>query len=326
MLGVDLQGDTRPLRGLTEPTLATSTGTVNEAAAETDPDGKRSGARLESGEQIANVRLDRLLGAKTGAHQPRRSQVRPRSTPAPSSTRLCRLAVTGPHQIVEKIGVPGSTIFAVLTADNHGTGDPGHRHIVGYTTTTGRRGRRAWPPPTTSRRSQPQATWSSSAAHSGTHRLRNCFSRASQPQEPDGGSRTRARCPTASVGSTRTSAIRSQPANEAPYRLIDEVEVGHAVVVSSFTNLYGCQIGDETRIGPFVEIQRGVVIGARCKIQSHNFICTRAKGGGRVFRRLRTDPQPLLDAFRRRRLAQSARSRAEPRLKLCIVAFGDLLD
>jgi acetyltransferase-like isoleucine patch superfamily enzyme len=38
-------------------------------------------------------------------------------------------------------------------------------------------------------------------------------------------------------------------------------------------NIYGARIGDETRIGPFVEIQRGVAIGARCKIQSHSFIC-----------------------------------------------------
>lgn len=41
----------------------------------------------------------------------------------------------------------------------------------------------------------------------------------------------------------------------------------------SFTNLYGCSIGDDTRIGPFVEIQRGARIGARCKIQSHAFVC-----------------------------------------------------
>ena len=41
----------------------------------------------------------------------------------------------------------------------------------------------------------------------------------------------------------------------------------------SFTNLYGCAIGDETRIGTFVEIQRGARIGARCKIQSHVFVC-----------------------------------------------------
>ena len=43
--------------------------------------------------------------------------------------------------------------------------------------------------------------------------------------------------------------------------------------VFPFTNLYGCSIGDETRVGPFVEIQRGASIGAHCKIQSHTFIC-----------------------------------------------------
>ena len=40
-----------------------------------------------------------------------------------------------------------------------------------------------------------------------------------------------------------------------------------------FTNLYGCRVGDNTRIGPFVEVQRGAVIGSNCKIQSHTFIC-----------------------------------------------------
>lgn len=52
-----------------------------------------------------------------------------------------------------------------------------------------------------------------------------------------------------------------------------DVELGLDAVVAPFTNLYGCSIGDETRIGPFVEIQRGVSIGARCKIQSHTFVC-----------------------------------------------------
>jgi UDP-2-acetamido-3-amino-2,3-dideoxy-glucuronate N-acetyltransferase len=61
--------------------------------------------------------------------------------------------------------------------------------------------------------------------------------------------------------------------NDAPYRLIAEVEFGDNVVVYPFTNLYGCKIGHGTRIGPFVEIQRGAVIGANCKIQSHTFIC-----------------------------------------------------
>ena len=64
------------------------------------------------------------------------------------------------------------------------------------------------------------------------------------------------------------------PANDAPYRLIDDVDFGENVVVHPFTNLYGCRIGDNTRVGPFVEIQRGAVIGANCKVQSHAFICS----------------------------------------------------
>ena len=63
------------------------------------------------------------------------------------------------------------------------------------------------------------------------------------------------------------------PANEAPYRLIDDVSFGDDVRVGPFTNLYGCAIGAGSRIGPFVEIQRGATIGERCKIQSHTFIC-----------------------------------------------------
>ena len=65
----------------------------------------------------------------------------------------------------------------------------------------------------------------------------------------------------------------SGPANDAPYRLFDDVSFGEGVVVHAFVNLYGCRIGDGTQIGPFVEIQRGAVVGARCKIQSHAFIC-----------------------------------------------------
>jgi acetyltransferase-like isoleucine patch superfamily enzyme len=63
------------------------------------------------------------------------------------------------------------------------------------------------------------------------------------------------------------------PVNDAPYRLMKDVSFGENVVVYSFTNLYGCTIGDDTRIGTFVEIQRGAVIGARCKVQSHTFVC-----------------------------------------------------
>jgi acetyltransferase-like isoleucine patch superfamily enzyme len=67
--------------------------------------------------------------------------------------------------------------------------------------------------------------------------------------------------------------VADRPSNDAPFRTLNDVEFGDEVVVQSFTNLYGCSIGDNTRIGPFVEIQRGAVIGANCKIQSHSFIC-----------------------------------------------------
>ncbi len=77
--------------------------------------------------------------------------------------------------------------------------------------------------------------------------------------------------------------MASQPANDAPHRLIDDVEFGDGVVVQPFVNLYGCRIGDGTRVGPFVEIQRGAVIGARCKVQSHTFICDGVEIGDNVF-------------------------------------------
>ena len=73
------------------------------------------------------------------------------------------------------------------------------------------------------------------------------------------------------------------PAHVAPYRLIDDVEFADGVVVFAFANLYGCRIGDRTRIGPCFEIQRGVEIGRRCKIQSHAFICTGVKVEDEVF-------------------------------------------
>jgi UDP-2-acetamido-3-amino-2,3-dideoxy-glucuronate N-acetyltransferase len=73
------------------------------------------------------------------------------------------------------------------------------------------------------------------------------------------------------------------PVNDAPYRLLDDVELGEGVVVGPFTNLYGCRIGDETRIGPFVEVQRGAAVGARCKLQSHTFVCDGVTIGDEVF-------------------------------------------
>lgn len=66
--------------------------------------------------------------------------------------------------------------------------------------------------------------------------------------------------------------MSSEPSNEAPYRLIRDCQFGAGAIVGSFTNLYEATIGPETRIGPFVEIQSGVEIGARCKLQSHTFV------------------------------------------------------
>jgi acetyltransferase-like isoleucine patch superfamily enzyme len=56
-------------------------------------------------------------------------------------------------------------------------------------------------------------------------------------------------------------------------RIAPDVRLGRGVRIFAFVNLYGCDIGDDTSIGTFVEIQKGAKIGARCKIQSHTFIC-----------------------------------------------------
>jgi acetyltransferase-like isoleucine patch superfamily enzyme len=52
-----------------------------------------------------------------------------------------------------------------------------------------------------------------------------------------------------------------------------DVKLGKGVKLSKFINLYGCEIGDDTKIGAFVEIQKNVKVGNRCKISSHTFIC-----------------------------------------------------
>lgn len=80
-----------------------------------------------------------------------------------------------------------------------------------------------------------------------------------------------------------TGTVNRAPANYAAYRLIDDVSFGEGVVVHSFANLYGCRIGSDTRIGTFVEVQRGAEIGALCKVQSHTFVCEGVRIGDRVF-------------------------------------------
>lgn len=63
---------------------------------------------------------------------------------------------------------------------------------------------------------------------------------------------------------------KEQPDN----RLIaPDVKLGKGVRIFAFTNLYGCEIGDESKIGTFVEVQKGAKIGRRCKVSSHSFIC-----------------------------------------------------
>jgi acetyltransferase-like isoleucine patch superfamily enzyme len=56
-------------------------------------------------------------------------------------------------------------------------------------------------------------------------------------------------------------------------RIAPDVRLGQRVRIFAFTNLYGCEIGDDVKIGTFVEIQKGARVGNRCKISSHTFIC-----------------------------------------------------
>jgi acetyltransferase-like isoleucine patch superfamily enzyme len=55
--------------------------------------------------------------------------------------------------------------------------------------------------------------------------------------------------------------------------IASDVKLGRDVKLSKFINLYGCEIGDETKIGAFVEVQKNATIGKRCKISSHTFVC-----------------------------------------------------
>jgi acetyltransferase-like isoleucine patch superfamily enzyme len=63
------------------------------------------------------------------------------------------------------------------------------------------------------------------------------------------------------------------PSQPSFQRIAPDVKLGKDVRIFAFTNLYGCEIGDEVKIGTFVEIQKGAKVGNRCKISSHTFIC-----------------------------------------------------
>jgi UDP-2-acetamido-3-amino-2,3-dideoxy-glucuronate N-acetyltransferase len=69
---------------------------------------------------------------------------------------------------------------------------------------------------------------------------------------------------------TLTLTVNLQPTYQA---IAPDVKLGRNVRIFRFVNLYGCEIGDDVKIGTFVEIQKGARIGDRCKISSHTFIC-----------------------------------------------------
>jgi len=64
-----------------------------------------------------------------------------------------------------------------------------------------------------------------------------------------------------------------KPAQPPFQQIAPDVKLGQRVRIYGFTNLYGCEIGDDVKIGTFVEIQKGAKIGNRCKISSHSFVC-----------------------------------------------------
>jgi len=70
-----------------------------------------------------------------------------------------------------------------------------------------------------------------------------------------------------------TNNSESQISPGDTIRIAPDVKLGKDIKIYSFVNLYGCEIGDETKIGAFVEIQRGARVGRRVKVSSHSFIC-----------------------------------------------------
>jgi UDP-2-acetamido-3-amino-2,3-dideoxy-glucuronate N-acetyltransferase len=71
----------------------------------------------------------------------------------------------------------------------------------------------------------------------------------------------------------RSGYGRGWPTNSPMQRIAPDVQLGRDVRIYDFVNLYGCKIGDLSKVGTFVEIQKGAVVGRRCKVSSHSFIC-----------------------------------------------------
>jgi acetyltransferase-like isoleucine patch superfamily enzyme len=74
---------------------------------------------------------------------------------------------------------------------------------------------------------------------------------------------------------TIATPVKTAPAMKTPRfaAIASDVKLGEGVVLNEFINLYGCEIGDGSKIGTFVEVQKGARVGRRCKVSSHTFIC-----------------------------------------------------
>ena len=78
-------------------------------------------------------------------------------------------------------------------------------------------------------------------------------------------------------------SVRTETVEDQYLAIAADVKLGVDVKLARFINLYGCAIGDETKIGAFVEIQKNATVGRRCKISSHTFICEGVTIEDRVF-------------------------------------------
>ena len=120
-------------------------------------------------------------------------------------------------------------------------------------------------------------------------------------------------------------------------RIAPDVKLGRDVKIFAFVNLYGCTIGDESKIGSFVEIQKNATIGSRCKISSHTFICEGVTiedecfvGHGVVFindrhpEAVNADGSPKTEADWKRAQAAVARRLGRERLDDLIGVLADL--
>jgi UDP-2-acetamido-3-amino-2,3-dideoxy-glucuronate N-acetyltransferase len=89
----------------------------------------------------------------------------------------------------------------------------------------------------------------------------------------NGKSRRSVSKPTRRASKVAVAAAAAAPAKMPNQQIASSVKLGRNVRIFGFTNLYGCEVGDDTKVGTFVEIQKGAKVGRRCKISSHTFIC-----------------------------------------------------